>query len=239
MLPSAVASLLMAASAAMAQIPFGGAAGMTGLSPPQFEPDGIWARVVSVTPKWLVLENDLGQQFPLSTGAVDLFLMRWPTTPAELSAGALVEVTGIDLNTSQVLSAHADVYEGPARALVTPTSQYLVGYNRVMTLTNPFQMGTYGQVNLLPGEEMIPRRRHLVAPAISGVPLILAAPGNEAVGVVWGNGGMSMTSVTPGSPGLVRSGDLVWCMPAGFTTRSLAISELVVYKTMPIGQFVP
>ena len=74
---------------------------------------------------------------------------------------------------------------------------------------------------------------------ISGVPLVLAAPGNESVGVVGAAGGMSMTSVTPGSPGLVRAGDLVWCLPAGITPRSLAITQLVVYKSMPVGQFVP
>ena len=194
------AAVLIGTTGASAQGPFGGMSGMSGLSPPRFEPDGLWARVVSVTPKWLVLENEAGQQFPVAADAVDLFLMRWPITPSQLTPGSWIEVTGIDLNSSQVLCDHADVFEGAARALVSPTSQYLVGYNRVMTLSNPFQMGTFGQTNLLPGEELLPRRRHLVAPVISGVPLVLAAPGNESVGVVGAAGGMSMTSVTPGLP---------------------------------------
>ena len=107
-----------------------------------------------------MLENEVGQQFPVAADAIDLFLMRWPITPSQLTPGSWIEVTGIDLNSSQVLCDHADVFEGggPSPGQPRPRST-LVGYNRVMTLANPFQMGTFGQTNLLPGEELLPRRR--------------------------------------------------------------------------------
>lgn len=214
---------------------FGAAAGQTGLSPPQFAPEGVWARVVSATPKWLVLENAHGQQFPVAAEAINLFVIRWPIDPLAADPFSYAEVTGVDLNNGQVVADQVDIYEGPNRALVTPTSQHLFGYNRVLTLVSPFQMNTFTQSGLLPGEAAMPPRRHVVGPLISAAPLVIGAGANSAVTVVPGGNGVLVTSVTPGSTALVAPGDLVWCLPAAANPRTLALSRLVVYKTAPVG----
>ena len=233
-------STMMAASASgQGAAAFGGFGGQTALTPPRFEPEGLWARVVSATPKWLVLENVEGQQFPVSTGAVDLFVMRWPTNPLMAPPGTWAEVTGIDLNSGGVLAGHVDLYEGAARAMVSPTSQYLIGYNRVMTLASPFQMNTFSRFSLLPGEELIPRRRHIVGPLLARDPLVIDIGGNDAVRVVPGSANFNVTQVTPGEVRFIRPGDLVWCLPVGSNPMTLALGQLVVYKSVPMAQFVP
>ncbi|RUL87160.1 hypothetical protein [Tautonia sociabilis] len=236
----AVAALLTAVGpTSRAQGPFTGGAGMAGLSPPSFAPNGVWARVITATPKWLVLEDAEGRQYPVSFSAIDLFVIRWPANPALAPPGTMAEVTGFDLNNGSILAGHVDLYEGSARSLVSPTSLVLVGYNRVMVPTNPYQMSTFGQFTLLPGEELIPQRRHLVGPLVSGAPLVIAGPGNQAAQVVPGAGGMSVTQVTIGSPSFVRPGDMVWCLPLAAGPQTLALRRLVVYKTIPMAQFVP
>src|SRR5437868_6325008 len=39
-----------------------------------------WAEVVTITPKWLVLQNEQGQQLPVPLNDIDLFVIRWPIT---------------------------------------------------------------------------------------------------------------------------------------------------------------
>lgn len=235
----ALSPFLFSSVPASAQGPFTGGAGMSGISAPTFEPDGFWARVITATPKWLVLENANGQQFPVSFNAIELFVIRWPATPMMAGPATLAEVTGLDLFNGGVLAGHVDLYDGSARALVSPTSLVLVGFNRVLTPTNPFQMNGFGQFNLLPGEELIPQRRHVVGPVVSSNPLVIAVPGNQAAQVIPGGGGMSVTQVTIGSPSFVRPGDSVWCLPVGAGPQSLALGRMVVYKNEPLAQFIP
>jgi hypothetical protein len=234
------AVVTLAGSATLrAQGPFTGGAGMSGLSPPRFEPGGAWARVITATPKWLVLENAAGQQFPVSFNAVELFVIRWPTNLAMAGRGSLAEATGIDLSNGSLVTGHLDLYEGAARSLVSPTSLMLVGFNRVMTPTDPFQMNTFGQFTLLPGEELIPQRRHVVGPLLSASPIVIATPGNQVAQVVPGAGGMSVTQVTIGSPSFVRPGDAVWFLPINAGPQTLALGRMVVYKNVPMTQFIP
>lgn len=241
MLSLTAAALLapLGPSTAGAQGPFTGGAGMAGLSPPRFEPGGSWARVITATPKWLVLENAAGQQFPVSFNAIELFVIRWPAGLGMAAPGTLAEATGIDLSNGSLLTGHLDLYQGAARSLVSPTSLVLVGFNRVMTPTDPYQMNTFGQFTLLPGEELIPQRRHVVGPLISASPIVIATPGNQVAQVVPGAGGMSITQVTIGSPSFVRPGDAVWFLPFNAGPQSLALGRMVVYKNVPMNQFVP
>lgn len=204
-----------------------------------FPVGGSWAQVVSVTPNWIVLQTDNGQQFPVSVSAIQLFVVRWPTTPELLAPDAWAEVTGLDINSNQVLASQVDVYEGAARNLVSPISQVIVGYNRVVTQPNLYQFNTFSFVQPLPGEDLMPRRRHVVGPVVSRDPLALAVGGNDAVQVVPSAAGVILSQVTPGSTSFVQTGDVVWCSPVASTPRTLALGQLVVYKRIPASQFVP
>ncbi len=214
--------------------------GLGGASTPWLPPSGMWAEVLSATPKWVVLQTADGKQLPVSYNNVGMFVIRWPTAPARITPGSWVEVTGLDLGTNRVLADHVDVYEGTARNLVSPTSLVLIGYNRVLTDFDFGHMTTFGLAYpMLPGEEYLPRRRHIVGPLAAINPLAIAVPGNNAALVVPAGRGMSMTQVTVGSSSFVKSGDLVWCVPQGANHRTLNLSQMVVYKSIPIDQFVP
>jgi len=208
--------------------------GFSGLgnTPIQVPRQGSWAEILSVSPKgWLVLQDGEGRQYPVWTDSITLFLIRWPTTLAQVEPGSLAEVTGVDLGTNLIGAEHADIYEGKATNLVTPTVQNLVGFNRVITAYDVDQMNTYGaRYFLLPGEEQIPSRTHIVGQVVGSNPLQISAGGNLSLGVVSGPGGMSVSRITPGTPGLVQRGDLVYFMADEATPKSLVLSELVVYK---------
>ncbi|WP_169972982.1 hypothetical protein [Tautonia rosea] len=232
--------LTLGASGTRAQGPFTTPAQMAAFNVPRFQPGGgEWARVVTATPKWIVLENAAGQQFPVSFGAIEVFVIRWPADPRMAGPGTLAEVTGVDLMNGSVVAGHVDLFEGSSRALVTPTSLVMVGYNRVVNPNNPFQMNVFGRYSMIPGEEWMPQRRHLVGALIAGNPIVIAPPRGPSAMVVPGSGGMSVTQVTIGSPSFVRPGDLVWYLPVNATPQTLAVGRLVIHKTIPLAQFVP
>ncbi len=219
---------------------FDGRAGdvVSGYALPQFTPQGVWCEAIAVTPKWLVVQTAEGRQLPVSFDAIELFVMRWPTNVARLTPDSLVEVTGLDVNSNQVLADHVDVFSGQSLGLVTPADQAIIGYNRVLTRYDVDQMQTYGAyIPLLPGEGALPRRRHVVGPVVGVNPLALGVPGNTRVAVVPGAGGLAMSQVTLGSSSFVQPGDLCWMLPAGAGARTLALGQLVVYKSMPLDQF--
>jgi hypothetical protein len=224
---------------AQGPLPNAGAGGLGAVGLPRFEPEGVWGEILSVTPKWIVIQTDNGQQFPVSLEATRLFVLRWPTTPALIGPDAWAEVTGLDVNSNMVMASQVDIYEGAARNLVTPVSNYLIGYNRVVAPVGPFAMGTFGYFQLLPGEELMPRRRHVVGPLVNRAPLAIAVSGNDAVRVQPTTGGMVLSQVTPGSFSFVRPGDIAWFLPVGSSPRTLSLARLIVYKPMPVGQFVP
>ncbi|CAN5700966.1 hypothetical protein BH23PLA1_BH23PLA1_05830 [soil metagenome] len=229
-------------SNAPAQAPatFNVGGGFGGDNLPWLPPSGMWAEVLSATPKWIVLQTADGKQFPVSYNNVGMFVIRWPSAPGRLSPGAWLEVTGIDLGTNQVMANHVDVYEGAARNLVSPASLYLMGFNRVMTQYDIGHMNTFGtDYSMFPGEELLPRRRHIVGPVASIIPLSIAVGGNIATSIVPAGGGFSMTQITMGTSGYVRQGDLVWFVSNGANHRTLNLSQLIVYKTIPIEQFIP
>jgi hypothetical protein len=65
---------------------------------------------------------------------------------------------------------------------------------------------------------------------------MLGIGGNNSMGIVPGQNGMSMTEVTPGVPSFVRPGDVAYLVPQldQTTPRTLVASQLVIYKSVPI-----
>jgi hypothetical protein len=213
----------------------------SGLIRPAFNPPGEWLQVLTVTDNWLVLQNELGQQFPVSLDAVRLFAMRWPTSLETLSPVDLVEVTGLDIGSNRVSTDHIDIYKGSARSLVTPTVQQIVGYNRVLTYFDIERQNALGfnyQYLLTPEELRMPYRLHIVSSAVNIASLQLSVGGNNAVAVLPDTGGMTMSEVTRGAIQLVRPGDIAFVQPIleQTTPRSLMLNQLVVYKSVPVEQ---
>lgn len=212
----------------------------SGMQSPNFPPAGDWAEVLTVTPKWLVIQNRKGQQFPVSLDAVREFVIRWPIDPASITPSALVETIGIDLGSNRVRTDHVDVFEGQARSLVRPQFQQIVGYNRRPTAFDIQNKNIYGvYIPLLPGEDQLPNRLHVCGPAFGLNPLQIAVGGNNTVSVLPSDGGLFFSQVTSGSPGLLRPKDLVYVVPIDVNFKSLVLGQMVGYKTIPLNQFVP
>ncbi len=237
----AVVALLAVSGHVDAQVLVPDTTGMftSGLQNPRFPPEGDWAEVVTVTPKWLVIQNQAGQQFPVAMDAIGQFIIRWPSSIDNISPNALVEAMGPDMASNQISTDHIDVFEGAARQLVTPTYQYLIGYNRTITQfdINNMQLGVW--TPLLPGEDQIPERHHIVGTLASRYPLRIAGPGNNALTVLPSPAGMSVAEVTLGSSTFLRAGDLIYLVPANYTPRTMLLRQMVAFKTMPLSQFVP
>lgn len=214
----------------------------SGLMNPQYPTPGEWAEVLTVTDHWLVLVNQSGQQFPVSRDAINLFVIRWPTTPQRISPNSLIELSGIDLSTKSVQTNHVDVYYGAAANLVTPVLERTTGQGRALTVFDIWNQNRTG-FNYLwmmnPNEPFTPMRLHVVGPPASTVPLTIALPGNDFISVVPGPSGFSMSQVTLGTFSVLRPGDLAFVAArrGQQTPRTLMLSQLVVYKQVPLDQF--
>jgi hypothetical protein len=207
-------------------------------------PEGAWGGVITVTQKWIVVQNLLGQQFPIPTDSINLFLVRWPTSPERLTTQSVVEATGLDAGSNRVQTDHIDVYEGSATQLVRPAFYRINGFGRISSpLDYIIDYNVYGDPfpgvtrAMMPGEGGIPPRLHVVGPVVNRVPLQLAAPGNLLAGVIASPAGLTMTQITPGSVSYVKPGDLVYFVPAAANVRGLALAQFVVYKAVPIDQY--
>lgn len=234
-------ALAASASRAEAQVNASAPLGpfQSGVNQPMFPPGGGWARVLTSTDKWLVLVNEDNQQFPVAYDSTGLFVMRWPISPVALTPADLIEVTGVNLGTNQVAADHVDVYRGQARSLVQPTYQNIIGYNRVLTpfdIERQNNLGINLQYMMMPGEEFLPPRLHVVGPPINASPLQIAVGGNNLVSIFNGNGTPTTTEVTQGVPSFVQPGDIAYVVPVPqrATSRSLAIAQLVIYKDFPV-----
>ncbi len=216
--------------------------GMSGLGQ-TWQPDqGDWLEVLTVTDKWLVLQNEQGQQFPVSFDAVDLFVIRWPIALGQLGVNDLVETTGIDLGTQVIAADHVDVYRGNARNLVTPTIQRIMGMNRVVTLFDAERQNVLGltyQYTLTPQEWFMPWRYHVVANPINIDPLTVSVGGNNGMTITGGSSGFGLTEITRGVPSFVRAGDVAYAVPLlnRTTPRSMVLSQLVIYKDISVDAF--
>jgi hypothetical protein len=245
---------------ARAQQPRAGANNNAGNAPPLVRepaelppppPQGAWGEVIMTNPKWMVVQNHQGQQFPISMDAVNQFLIRWPTTVNALTPDSVIEAIGPDFGSNTMQTDHVDVFEGADRDLVAPTITTLLPNNRMVTTIDPgfnrFMNGfDIGSQNLLygwaypldPGNLGMPARLHVVGNSILINPLRVRVPGNNFATVLPAEpGGMTVTQVTRGNSTFAEKGDLVFLMPTELTPRTVILSQLVLYKKIPLRQF--
>lgn len=205
-----------------------------------------WARVVTVTPRWVVLQNEEGQQFPVSTDRIRLFVMRWPSSLDRVSPSALLEMTGLNQGSNMLMTQHIDVYEGAARQMVVP-GILLISPSGVVSRPIDFLFNpeVYGapipgmDVPIQMGTASGPQLTHIVGGMVSRVPLQIGIGGNNAMTVLPTPGGVHMSQVTAGSIGLVKPGDIVYLAATQAMPDSLVLDQMVVYKNEFIDQFVP
>jgi hypothetical protein len=228
--------------------------GILPLPPPP--PQGAFFEVIFANPKWVVVQNERGQQFPVAADLINQFLIRWQADIRDLNPAVLVEAVGPEVIGMTIQTNHIDLYMGSDQVLVKPgyTSVLPIGrpviaidptYQRNMTgydiaAQNQLYSWVYPTV---PGDNGIPGLMHLVGNAINVNPLRLGVPGNNFVNVLPPSPGvMTMTQVTMGQTGFAGKGDFAYLTPVqgrAYTDKSLVIAQVVLYKKMRRDQFVP
>jgi hypothetical protein len=220
---------------------------------PQLPPQGAWGEVINATPRWLVIQNHSGQQYPIALEDIGEFLVRWPGSVNQLGPDTMVEAVGNDLGSNVVEVTHVDVFEGTDRSLVAPTYNSLLANNSVVTTIDPTfnkmmnawdyagQSMLYGWAYpIMNGGNGIASRLHIVGSVIERVPLRLAITGNNFATVVPGNNvQFTVSQVTRGAMSHARKGDYAFLLPRAINPRGLSVSQLVLYKTIPFRQFNP
>jgi hypothetical protein len=213
-----------------------------GLQQVRIPPQGFWAEIITVTPKWMVVQNEIGQQFPIASDRVGQFLIRWPYSTNELTPASMIEVTGPEAGSNVIIADHIDVYEAEAQSLVSPAVNNLYGYNRTVSAFDTDQQNSYGVVYWMsPEEYAIPSRMHIVgnSMAVGGDPVRVAGFGQNWYTIQPSVNGMSVTQVTLGNNSYARRGDLVYFVPMNVGPRSVDVSQLVLYKKIPLRNFQP
>lgn len=199
-----------------------------------------WAEVLTVTSKWLVIQNAEGQQFPISFDSIQTFIARSPLAIGRIPENSLVEATGIDTGENALQTNHVDVYVGGARSLVSPTFLYVNGRGELIRQIDfTYNPGVYGDIfgvpapiqsNVLSGAIQI----HAVGAPTSCFPLRLNTPGNSAVGVLPNTpAGLSATQITPGTASMLKPGDPVYFVATALGAKTVSLSQLIVYKQVP------
>lgn len=212
--------------------------------PPASAPDlggqsqGFWAEVVNVTPNWLVLQNQRGQQFPLAFANTNgRYMVRAPIPPDRIGMGSTAEAVGYTMPNGAMRTGHIDVYDAALAARSMPGNQTFSA-NGVANdgLTTMLTFNWFLLPNLVTGIAS-PGYRHVVGTIISLNPLTLATPGNQNVTIfpVQNNILTTQLSSETRSFARIRKGDTVLIAlnrnnPT--TARSLNVSELVVYQNL-------
>ncbi|HEU5117367.1 MAG TPA: hypothetical protein VFT74_12055, partial [Isosphaeraceae bacterium] len=90
-----------------------------------------------------------------------------------------------------------------------------------------------------PNEAILPMRLHLVGPPVNKIPLQIGTAGNSFITVVPAPNGLSMSQVTLGTFTVLRPGDIAYVVNrrGQETPRTLNLTQLVVYKQVPLDQF--
>jgi hypothetical protein len=233
---------------ALAGRPQRGAVGL-----PPAPPEGAWGEVINANDRWIVLQNHIGQQFPIAVDDIQEFLIRWPGRADMISPEALVEAIGMSPGSNIVRTDHVDYFEGEDRTLVAPTYNEVLPNNMVVTTLDPgfnryMNAWDYGGQNLLYGWAYPvpagivgnPSRLHVVGGLVFAQPMRLLVPGNIVATILPQDaGGMTVTQITRGDPDFVRKGDYAFIMPIEARLRGLRVSQLIVYKSMPLRRFNP
>jgi hypothetical protein len=222
-----------------------------GMPLPQGQLQGAWGEVIMANAKWVVVQNQAGQQFPISNDAIGQFLIRWPSSLDALGPQSVVEAFGRDFGSNVLQTDHVDVFEGPDRNLVSPLYVRILPNNRVDTaldpafyrFMSPFDIGAqnllYGwayPVN--PGQTGIPAFLHVVGTAIATAPLRLFVPGNNFATVFPDSqAALAVFQITQGDTSFAEKGDLIYMQPIELTTRTVRLSQAVLYKKIPVREF--
>jgi hypothetical protein len=221
---------------------------------PQLPPQGAWGEIINATSRWLVIQNHSGQQYPIAIDDIGEFLVRWPSSLGQLGAQSVIEVVGNDLGSNVVETTHIDVFEGADRSLVTPTyNSMLPNNNALVTTVDPtfnrlMNAWDYAGQNMLYGWAYpvgagvygIPTRIHVVGTVLQRNPLRVSLPGNNMAAIVAGqNVRLTITQVTRGSITYARKGDYAFLKPQAINPKGLVVSQLVLYKSVPLIQFKP
>ncbi len=259
LLVALLSSCLLPGQVAMAQngdIAFQAVVGQP-LGLPQLPPQGAWGEVINATARWLVVQNHSGQQFPIAIDDIQEFLIRWPTSMNDLNGRSLVEAVGQDAGSNVVRVNHVDVFNGSNRTLVAPTYNSLLPNNMVVTTLDPgfnrfMNPWDYAGQNMLYGWAYpvpanmsgIPSRLHVVGNVVDrnaqSQMVRIGLPGNNMATIVPDDTGqMTMTEVTRGSSNYARKGDFAFMLPLQIAPRGLILSQLVLYKQIPLAQFHP
>jgi len=220
---------------------------------PQLPPQGAWGEVINVTDRWIVLQNHAGEQFPIAVDDIEEFLIRWPSGVDQISAQSLVEAVGPSAGSNIVSVGHVDHFEGADRTLVSPTYNEILPNNMVVTTIDPgfnryMNAWDYGGQNMLygwaypvmpgAGGNGNPSRLHVVGNLLNRQPLQIGLPGNNLATIIPDQTNqITVTQVTQGSTRFTRKGDYAFLMPREAKPRGLWVSQLVLYKTIPLRQF--
>lgn len=220
---------------------------------PDRPPQGAWGEVIMANANWVVVQNHLGQQFPIRIDQIGQFLVRWPTDASNLTNDSVIEAVGADLGSNLLQTDHVDVFEGSDQKLVAPTYRSILPNNRVVTAIDPTfnrmmnawdiegQAYLYGWAYpISAGNVGAGQRLHVVGNVIGVNPpgVQLGVPGNNFVRIVPGSSqSIRMTQVTLGSASFFEKGDLVFLSPASVKPDSLVIQQLVLYKKVPRNRF--
>jgi len=80
-------------------------------------------------------------------------------------------------------------------------------------------------------------RLHVVGTVIERSPLRLSIPGNNVATIVpAANVQLTVTQVTRGTLNAARKGDFAFVMPLSISSKGLVVSQLVLYKSVPLGR---
>jgi hypothetical protein len=225
------------------------------LPPPP--PRGAFGEVIFANAKWLVVQNEAGQQFPVAADSIGQFLIRWQAGVRDLSPAVLVEAVGIDQGGMTIRTDHIDIFSGSDMALVRPGYTSVLPINKPVTAIDPTyqrwmsaydiaaQNTVYSWVYpTFTGDNGIPGQMHAVGTPLAMNPLRLGVTGNNFVTVVPANPGvMSITQVTQGSPSFAKKGDTAFLTPvqgrSAVGEKSLNLSQVVLYKKDRRDRFIP
>jgi len=217
-------------------------------------PQGEFFEVIFANAKWLVVQNQRGQQFPVAADSIGQILIRWPATVDDLYFGVRVEAIGPELAGMTIQTSHIDLFMGVDRTLVQPGYVSVLPINRPVTAIDPtYQRHMNGfdvaAQNTLysfvypvsTGDNGIPGQMHVVGNAVGLDPLRLGVPGNNIVTVLPPMPGiMTISQVTMGSVSFAAKGDFAYLTPVQgnpATERSLRLSQVVLYKKMRRDQY--
>jgi hypothetical protein len=223
---------------------------ISGGPPPVAMPiQGTWAEVISVTSKWMVVQNESRQQFPIASDRVRQFLIRWPLSSSQITPQSMLEVAGQNGGSNVLITDHIDVFENGAQNLVSPTVDNLFGNDQALSYGNFQTLSSYGTATLDPfgmgafraasQGNLNPVRQHVVGHAIANDPIQVAGFGMNWFTIQPSLTGMSITQVTVGSNSYARRGDMVYIVPENLGPRSIDVAQLVLYKKIQLRQFQP